>query len=77
MFGRCSIEFVPVVVGNNTFVTWILEKVSVELEVVHVFHSDPTMLFSLESVSVCVSAGKPSGVSSLTEVQAGWKLNAN
>ena len=77
MFSRCSIEFVPVVVGNNTFVLWVLEKVSVELEIVHVFHSDPTLLFFMESVLVCVSAGKPSGVSSLAEVQVGWKLNAD
>ena len=35
------------------------------------------MLFSLESVSVCGPIVKVSGVSSLAEVQAGWKLNAD
>ena len=67
-----------VVVGIDHFIFGVFEEVSVEVELVHHnFRTHPTMLFALESGSVCVSIGKVSGVSSLAEVQAGWKWNVD
>ena len=75
---RCSVLFMPVVIGIDHFILGVLEEVNVEVKLVtHNFRTHPSMLFVLEPVSVCVPIVKMSGVSSLTEVQAGWKLNAN